>query len=416
MRILVVHNFYQQPGGEDQVFRDEAALLRQHGQDVSTLEFDNDAIAKMGAAGRVALARKTIWNADSYARIRQTCQSFRAEVVHFHNTFPLVSPAGYAAARDAGAAVVQTLHNYRLICPAATLFRQGGVCEQCVGRAVPWPGVAHKCYRGSRSATAVTAGMLAWHRMRGTYRNAVDRYIALTEFARSKLIEGGLPPAKLVVKPNFVPDLPEGSGSGDFVLFVGRLVLEKGIATLLSAWKLPKSGALSGLKLRIIGDGPLAEQVRAAAAENPQVVYDGRRSPQEVCDALGQARLLVFPSQWYEGLPRTIIEAYAKGTPVLASRLGSMIELVQEGRTGGLFQPGDPADLIRQASLLVDNVAGLVELRRGARAAFLARYTADQNYRMLQAVYDQAVRASPARSGSDSGSSPGSFPGSQPAV
>jgi glycosyltransferase involved in cell wall biosynthesis len=414
MRILVVHNFYQQPGGEDQVFRDEAALLRQHGQDLLTLEFHNDAIAEMGAAGRLALARKTIWNNDSYKRTRESCQSFRPQVVHFHNTFPLVSPAGYAAARDAGAAVVQTLHNYRLICPAATLFRQGSVCEQCVGRTLPWPGVVHKCYRDSRSASAVTASMLAWHKLRGTYANAVDRFIALTEFARAKLIQGGLPAAKLLIKPNFVPDLAQGTGNGDFVLFVGRLVPEKGIATLLSAWSLARTGPLSRLKLRIMGDGPLAEQVRAAAAQNPQIVYDGRRTPQEVCDTLGLAQLLIFPSQWYEGLPRTIIEAYAKGTPVLASRLGSMIELVQEGQTGALFQPGDPADLIRQASRLVDNVAVLAELRRGARAAFLARYTADQNYRMLMAVYEQAMQASPF--GSASGSSSGSSEGPQPAA
>jgi glycosyltransferase involved in cell wall biosynthesis len=267
MRILVVHNFYQQPGGEDQVFRDEAELLRQHGQDLLTLEFHNDAIAEMGVAGRLALARKTIWNKDSYKRIFQSCQSFRPQVVHFHNTFPLVSPAGYAAARDAGAAVVQTLHNYRLICPVATLFRQGRVCEQCVGRTVPWPGVVHKCYRDSRSASAVTASMLAWHKRRGTYANAVDRYIALTEFARAKLIQGGLPAAKLLIKPNFVPDLAQGTGNGDFVLFVGRLVPEKGIATLLSAWSQARTGPLSRLKLRIMGDGPLAEQVRRSSPE-----------------------------------------------------------------------------------------------------------------------------------------------------
>jgi glycosyltransferase involved in cell wall biosynthesis len=390
MRILVIHNFYQQPGGEDLVYRSEVELMRSHGDDVATLEFNNDAIEKMG---RVELARKTVWNADAKGRIALTCDKFRPDVVHFHNTFPLVSPAGYSAARTAGAAVVQTLHNYRLICPSATLFRDGRVCEDCVGRTVPWPGVVHKCYRNSAAASAVTAWMLASHNRRGTWLTQVDRYIALTDFARRKMIEGGLPGEKIMVKPNFVVDSGVGPGDGAFVLFVGRLDAVKGVETLLKAWALPRSGALGRLKLRIIGDGPLGEMVRRAAAEDTSIVYDGYLEPLKVYELLGQARLLIVPSEWYEGgLPRTVIEAYAKGTPVLASRLGSM-ELIEEGVTGGLYRPGDSADLVEQAQRLLADENEVAGLRRGARAAFEATYTADQNYRMLRAVYQSALDA-----------------------
>lgn len=388
MRILVVHNFYQQAGGEDQVYRDEVALMRDNGMDVATLEFDNDAIDKMG---RLQVARKTIWNADAEARIRATCESFGPQVVHFHNTFPLVSPAGYTAARQAGAAVVQTLHNFRLICPVALLYRNGQVCEKCVGRSVPWPGVVHKCYRNSLGASAVTAAMLTVHRFRGTWDTAVDRYITLTEFAREKMIEGGLPGDKIMVKNNFVPDPGVGTGQGDFVLSVGRLSPEKGIGTLLKAWSRPPEGKLGQLKLRIVGDGPLADQVRSAAAANPAIVYEGYLQPAQVYDLLGQARLLIVSSEVYEaGFPRTAIEAYAKGTPVLASRLGSM-QAIQDGVTGRLYRPGDPADLIEQAQGLLADESALADMRRAARVAYEAKYTAPQNFKMLQAIYQSAI-------------------------
>src|SRR5262245_40071540 len=171
MRILLVHNFYQQAGGEDQVFADETKLLRDHGDAVEQFTVHNDAVQQMG---RLALARRTVWNKDSYRALRDAVRAHHAEIVHFHNTFPLISPAGYKAAHDEGAAVVQTLHNYRLMCPTATFYRDGGVCEDCLGRSIPWPGIAHACYRDSRSASAVVAAMLTVHRARGTWQHAVD--------------------------------------------------------------------------------------------------------------------------------------------------------------------------------------------------------------------------------------------------
>jgi glycosyltransferase involved in cell wall biosynthesis len=386
MNVLVVHNFYQQAGGEDGVFADECALLRDRGHHVVTYTVHNDSVAQLG---KLSLARKTIWNQESYDSIAQIVRKERIDIAHFHNTFPLVSPAGYYAARDNGARVVQTLHNYRLMCPVATFFRDGHVCEECLGRAVPWPGVVHACYRDNRPASAVTAAMLAGHRAKGTYRDAVDLYLPLTQFARNKFVQAGFPERKLFVKPNFVsPDPGEGAGGGGYVLFIGRLSEEKGLSVLLKAAEL-----LSGrIALKILGDGPLRQQVEGAAARVAGVEYLGRRPSNQVYDILAGAEALVFPSVWYEGLPRTIIEAFAKGTPVVASRLGSMAELVQPGRTGRLFDPGDPADLARHVREILDNPTELSELRSRARAEFLRAYTAERNYPMLIEAYRLALQ------------------------
>lgn len=389
MNILVVHNFYQQPGGEDAVFRDEVRLLKDRGHHVQTYTVHNDAVAELG---RLQLARKTIWNHDSYRAIHAACKELRADVVHFHNTLPLVSPAGYQAAHDAGAGVVQTLHNYRLICPAATFFREGRICELCLGRTIALPAVRYGCYRSSRLASAVVTAMLAHHRWRGTYQNDVDVYIALTEFARTKMVAGGLPGEKVVVKSNFVdPDPGQGHGEGDYVLFVGRLSDEKGIDTLLSAWQ--HSAELP--PLWIVGDGPIRPKVQQACGQNARMKFLGRVSSDRVLELMGSARALVFPSVWYEGQPRTILESLACGTPVVGSNLGSMPELIKPGVNGALFTPGDPPDLVRAVRELL-SVPSMRDIRRSARQTYLEKYTADANYRQMLEIY---LRASRTRAG-----------------
>jgi glycosyltransferase involved in cell wall biosynthesis len=384
LNILVVHNFYQQPGGEDQVFAEECQLLRTRGHSVTTFTIHNDSVSEMG---KLALAGKTFWNSDTYRQLNEIVRRERVEIAHFHNTFPLISPAGYYAARDAGARVVQTLHNYRLMCPAATFFRDGHVCEECLGR-TPWPAVQHACYRDSRLASAVAAGMLTRHRMKGTYERAIDVYVALTSFARGKFLEAGFPASRIVVKPNFVdPDPGVGAGNGDYVAFVGRLSPEKGLGTLLKAWESVPAGA----KLKILGDGPLREEVKHAASRLSGVEYLGRRPSSEVYAIVADAKALIFPSQWYEGLPRTIIESYATGTPVIASRLGSMSELVETGRTGMLFEPGNAIDLALRLAELLSDPEFPRRLRGGAREKYLRDYTAERNYPMLMEAYRQAL-------------------------
>ena len=318
MRVMLLHNTYQHPGGEDQVFAAEGALLEERGHDVERFTISNDLINGMS---RTALAASTIWNRDSYRTLRARFRATRPDVAHFHNTFPLLSPSALSAARDEGVPVVQTLHNDRLLCVNALLFRDGHICNDCLGHRVPWQGVAHGCYRGSRLASGAVATMIALHRARGTWMNDVDVYIALTEFARRTFIAGGLPADRIVVKPNFVhPDPGLGDASGNFALFVGRLVPEKGIRTLIDAWQ------HIGVKvpLRIVGDGPLAPEVAAAAAQCAGITWLGRHPRAEVLALMRAATLLIFPSTWYEGFGMTVAEALAVGLPVVASRVGGM--------------------------------------------------------------------------------------------
>jgi glycosyltransferase involved in cell wall biosynthesis len=383
MNILYVHNYYQNPGGEDQAFAAEAALLESNGHLVRRFSMHNDAVAGMNP---LTLAGKLIWNGDARDDIRAIVRGSGIEVVHFHNTFPLVSPSAYYAAKSEGARVVQTLHNFRLVCPGAFLSREGRVCEECLGKAIAWRGVVHRCYRGSRLQTAAIGTMLATHRAAGTWDRQVDAYIALTGFARDKFIQGGLPADRIAVKPNFVePDPGCGSGQGGYALFVGRLTEEKGIRTLLGAWE--RLG--ESLPLKIAGDGPLVEEVRQACASNSEIEYVGPKPRAEVLALMKDASFLVFPSVWYEGFPMTIAEAYASGLPVIASNLGSMASIVKDGVTGLHCEPGNVQDLIDKVQWLQAHPEQLRNLRRNARREFTVHYSAAGNYTQLMRIYHQ---------------------------
>ena len=292
--------------------------------------------------------------------------------MHFHNTFPLISPSAYSAARAEGAAVVQTLHNFRLLCPGANLFRDGKACEDCIGKRMPWPGIVHKCYRENRAASAGVATLITVHHAMGTWRNAVDVYLAPTEFARGKFAAGGLPVEKLVVKPNFVdPDPGVGTGDGGYAIYVARLSHEKGLETLLAAWE--KLGG--SVPLKIIGDGPLENLVTAAQQRTANIEWLGRRPLAEVYDAIGHAALLVFPSRCYETFGRVAVEAYAKGTPVIASRHGAPGDIVREGATGALFEPGNADALADGVRRMLADPRALAAMRDGARREYEAKYT-----------------------------------------
>lgn len=387
----MVHTYYQQPGGEDAVFEAEKTLLEAKGHEVIPLILHNRALESMPRRRQTVV---TVWNGEAYQNLRLLIRDKRPQVVHIHNTFPLASPAVVHAAKAEKLPVVMTLHNYRLLCVNALFFRQGRVCEDCLGH-LPWRGVVHGCYRNSRAASAVVAGMLTFHRFLGTW-DMVDRYIVLTEFSRQKFIQAGFPPEKLVVKPNFVhPDPGVGSGKGGYALFVGRLSPEKGIGTLLKAWE-----NLGGrVPLKIVGDGPLAEEVRRAAERMPGVEWLGRKAPDEVYALMGEAAFLVFPSECYEGFPRVIAEAFAKGLPVLATALGAQGTIIEDGRTGLLFRPGDPEDLAAQVAWLWEHPKELARMRQEARREYEEKYTAERNYQLLMEIYGQALEAGHRRRG-----------------
>lgn len=407
MRVLMVHSRYQIRGGEDECFDAEQRLLRDAGVEVETYEDDNQRVEEHGQ-WRAAIG--TSWSQRAYRDIRTRLKERPCDVMHVHNYLPLISPAAYHAAQAEGAAVVQTLHNYRLMCPSGIFYRDGHICEDCLGKRIAWPGVVHACYRRSRAGTAAIAAMLAGHRMLGTWQKKIDVYVALNEFMRRKHIEGGLPATKIVVKPNFVSHDPgPGDGSGGFALFVARLNREKGVDTLLEAWQ--RLG--QRIPLKIIGDGPMSEVVRDAATRIPGIEYLGRRPLAEFYEMLGRARFFIFTSTWYEGFPRTIIECYARGVPLVASAIGPIAEVVADGRTGVHFRPGDAADLVAKVEGLLDQPDGLDAMRENARREFETKYTAAANRDQLLAVYERATAerrrrlghgAAAARSAEDAGS------------
>ena len=383
MRILQVHNTYQRAGGEDAVVANEGVLLTDHGHEVRLWSKDNAAIT--GPWAKLRTARQVPYSHRARRQIGQVIAEFRPDVAHVHNFFPLLTPAVYDAIRDAGVAVVQTLHNYRTICAGALLLRDGRPCEDCIGGS-PYQGALHGCYRGSRLASVAVARMIARHRGRGTWRTKVDRFIALTEFARTKFVEAGFPRDKIAVKPNFVEDggtrVPEGSRSG--ALFVGRLSPEKGIGTLLAAWR--------GLDvpLRIAGDGPLLSMVRGA--NPPNVAPLGGLPPEAVSQEMTRAAFLAMPSEWYETFGLVIVEAFCQGLPVIASRLGAMAEIVEDGVTGLHFTPGDAQDLAAKVRWASDHPEEMLEMGRTARRIYEQKYTPKVNYDQLIAVYENAIQ------------------------
>ncbi len=385
MRILTIHNYYQQPGGEEQIFNTETTLLEFYGHEVLRYTLDNDQIVGMNP---LVLAKNTLWNSSVYQDLRSLIRREKPQVAHFHNTFPLISPAAYYAARDEGVAVVQTLHNYRLLCPNALFFREGRICEDCLGKPLPLPGVVHSCYRDSHSASAMVAATMSFHSLLGTWQNVVDVFIAYSQFAMDKFVQGGLPAKKILFKTNFLYPAPEvGEGKGGYALFVGRLSVEKGLGVMLEAWR-----QLDGkIPLKILGDGPMAGLVTEAMQEMPEIEWLGRRSLEEVYEVVGNAAFLVFPSEWYETFGRVAIEAFAKGTPVVASRIGAIAELVDHECTGLLFQPSNPADLAAKIHWLLAHPQELSQMRQKARSEFEAKYTAADNYKRLMEIYQTAL-------------------------
>jgi glycosyltransferase involved in cell wall biosynthesis len=381
LRILVLHNSYKEKGGEDSVFFREVELLRAHGHRVETHAVHNDQIDDWSTLER---AVRPIWNPQQYRLVSQLLQDFPADIVHVHNFYAVLSPAVCHAARRHGAAVVQSLHNYRLGCPSAGLLRQGRICTDCLGKAFAWPGVLHACYRGSRAASFSVAATVAAHHLLGTWRQTVDAYIVLSEFARGLLAQAGIPRERLYVKPNFAPEppLPPRHTHRHGALFVGRLAAEKGVPLLLDAWR------HLDIPLRVIGTGPL---MPAATNRQSSIEFLGPRSSQEVMTAMDEAALLVMPATWYEPFGLVVIEAFSRGLPVLASRLGALPELITHGETGLLFEPGSVDAIVSLARQAFADTASLARMGESAYAQYRAHYSPDINYAKLIAIYHRAI-------------------------
>jgi glycosyltransferase involved in cell wall biosynthesis len=378
MRILIVHNAYQHRGGEDSVVDAEIALLKSRGHEVQTYFRDNDDIGRILSA---SVVQQTLWSSRTTRDLAELFASFRPDIIHVHNTLPLISPSLYWAAEQAGIPVVQTLHNFRLLCLNGMFLRDGQVCEDCLDN-LPWRGVARKCYRGSWPASAVLAGMLTLHRGLGTYRKKVTRYIALNDFCRQKFIQGGLPAKRIVVKPNFVNFPPPEALIRQGLLFVGRLSVEKGVGTLSQAVKL-----LPDARLRVAGEGSEIVLLDGLGG----VTHLGRLQTEAVRQEMNSAIALVVPSISYETFGLVIIEAFACATPVIASRIGALAELVQDGVSGLLFEPGNAADLAEKIAWAISHPEAMRLMGEAARAEYEAKYTPEINYHQLMAIYVEAI-------------------------
>jgi glycosyltransferase involved in cell wall biosynthesis len=390
MKILILHNRYKIVGGEEGVVSAEHALLEASGHTVQVFELSSDQIT--GAWGKVNAAISGIYSIDSKQKVSVAIAQFKPDIVHVHNFFPLLSPSIYDACLAANIPVVQTLHNYRLICPKAMPFRDGNVCEDCFDQTVPWAGVLHGCYRNSRLQSAAVAAMLGFHRLQGTWHQRVDAYIVLSAFQKRIFVQAGLPEDRFFIKPNFAfaHEPPKNSERENFALFVGRLAEEKGVSVLLDAYR---QGHLT-MPLKIVGDGPLRQTLEKQVAELPHVTFLGRQNAKVVAQMMQKAQFLVFPSIWYEGFPLTIAEAYACKLPVIASNLGTMSEIVLDEVTGLHFEAGNSTDLAHKMKWAIAHPETLTSMGESAHQIYQTHYTPEINYQQLIQIYKSVIKKS----------------------
>lgn len=327
MRVLLVHNRYRSasPSGENRVVDRDAAWLADAGVEVVRYERDSDDISSMGPAARLGLAVRPIVSPSDWRAMDELITCRRPDVVHLHNPYPLVSPAVIRLAHRRGVPIVQTVHNYRYVCPAGTHLRDGSICEDCTGRRLATSAVRHGCYRDSRAQSAVMAGSLALHA--GTWRS-VDRLLPVSGFVAERLMQAGFAADRIVVHPNAVDDPGPPTPPGDHVLFLGRLEQAKGVGLLLDAWR--RADLPVDARLVIAGDGADRPLVEAAVAADARIDYRGQVPATEARRLIEGARVVVVPSVWFEAMPLTVIEAFAAGRPVLATRVGALATLVDD--------------------------------------------------------------------------------------
>lgn len=387
MRVLCIHNRYQQEGGEDVALELEVNLLRQNGHETEVLLFENRQISTV--ADKLKTGLQSLYSFSSARSLLQAIDRFRPDIIHVHNLFFVASPAILVAANKRRVPVVMTLHNYRLVCSNALLMRDGQVCELCVRKKFPLAGIKYKCYRGSAIESALVTGITGMHKLAGTWKHYVDQYIVLTRFAKAKFLASSLDVQEhqLSVVPNFVPDTINSQVVREnFFLYVGRLSVEKGLPVLIKAFSNVSAGSLV-----IIGDGPERQALEQQAALYPNIRMVGKKNKAEVLDLMRRCKALVFPSVCYEGMPYTILEAFSLGTPVLASNLGAMAEMIKNEYNGLHFKPNDADDLKH----CLTKFAALGEAQRilgsNARLTYEELYHPQIHYKTLMTVYQKAI-------------------------
>lgn len=389
MRILMIHNYYQCRGGEDESAEQELQLLKAYGHEVQFYSRHNNEIKSFCPLRKGLLFFETSWSLKSYREIKEIIRKFNPDIAHFHNIFPLISPSAYYACMESGVPVVQTLRDWRLLCPLGWFFRNGAICEECFKRSL-FRGILHGCYHESHIQTIPIVLMLKVHRLLNTWQKKVDAFITLTDFSSRKFIEGGLPATKIFTRPNFLAKDPGiGESARNYALFVGRLSMEKGVITLLKAWK-----ELPEIPLKIVGEGPLRPRLERYIREHAltQVELIGYVPLDVVFECLKKSLFIVMPSTSQETFGRIIIEAYATGTPVIASRIGAIIDLVEEGKTGLLFKPCDPDDLLAKVQYTLEHPTEVANWRQEARYTFEQKFSSEVAYKRLMEIYRWGMR------------------------
>jgi len=388
MRILFIHNRYQQPGGEDVAVELESQLLKDKGHDVRVLFFQNS--NPEGSVGKITKGMRAIYDRNSYRVVKNEIEVFRPDVVHVHNFFYAASPSIFYAAKKMNVPAVLTLHNYRLICANALLLRHGQVCELCVNNLMPLAGIRYRCYHNSMAESAFVTFVTSTHKLIRTWDKNISRLIVLTQFAKSRFVGSSIrvDEQKLFIKPNFIPDPGLGeTNREDFFLFVGRLSYEKGIDVLANAF-----AGLPTQKLVVIGDAADSQAEMARFLDNSNITLKGRLNKDGVLGYMKRCKALIFPSTWYEGLPFVIIEAFATGTPVIASRLGSMAELVNDKLNGFLFEPGNVTDLQEKIHLFLQTERqDRNALYENARTTYVQNFSPEKHYQTILTLYETVI-------------------------
>lgn len=383
MKILQIHNYYQYSGGEDVVLKNEHKLLTSNNHTVIQYLKNNSEITEYSFFQKGKHLLQSSFSRIVYNEVINLLKKEKPDICHVHNTLALITPSVYYACRDCDVPVIQTLHNYRLLCTNALLFRNDKICEECINSNL-YHSIKYGCYRNSRIQSFVLAHIIEQHKKRGTWENLIDAYIVLSQFAKNKFIEGGLPEKKFFIKPNFIKSDPGvNHKSYNYLLFVGRIDIAKGIEILIKAYDQLKNKP----SLLIAGDGPLKSKVTSIK----DISYIGFLGHDQLINKLKDCYILVFPSMWYEGMPMAIVEAFACGKPVIASRLGTMAEMIEDGKTGLLFNPGDAVDLTLKIQWAIDHPEGIKEMGLNARKQYEEKYTAEKNYELLMNIYEHAI-------------------------
>jgi len=378
MNVLLIHNFYNTTGGEDVVVKNEKSLLHKEGHSVHTFFVDNEKV--VGVFRKIITAILVHYSPSMKKYVKNYLKNSSADIVHVHNFFPRITPSIFDSSRASNVPTVMTLHNYRIVCPTSLLMHQGEICEKSFYKSAYWA-VPYKVYRNSYVGTFVLSHMIEYHKRKKTWQHKVDKFICLTDFSRNKFIQAGLPKDKLVVKPNFCEDPGYDSNITRKAqcVYIGRLSEEKGINVLNEAWRRIK------FPIQVIGEGDLI------FSSSPFFCLKGRQNKEQVIQSIKISQFVVVPSVCYEGFPMAIVEAFACGTPVICSKLGSMEEIVTDGVTGLHFEAGNPKDLAEKVQWMVDNPAKAREMGRNARNEYLQKYTPERNYEMLMDIYQQAI-------------------------